>query len=85
MFIPSVHATFYRNGKHSFKVILEITILLIKEQLYFLFDGTGTRPEKVLTKNIRRVRDFENRILCLRTMATIVFFCDNFFSDLIFF
>ena len=25
MFIPSVHATFYRNGKHSFNVILEIT------------------------------------------------------------
>ena len=24
MFIPSVHATFYRNGKHSFQVILEI-------------------------------------------------------------
>ena len=25
MFIPSVHATIYRNGKRSFKVIFEIT------------------------------------------------------------
>ena len=36
-------------------------------------------PEKVLTKTIRRVRDFEDRILCPRTMATYAFFRDNFF------
>ena len=36
----------------------------------FLFYGISTRPEKVLTKNIRRVRDLEDRILCLRAMAT---------------
>ena len=30
-------------------------------------------PEKVLTKNIRRVRDLEDKILCPRTMAMYVF------------
>ena len=42
-----------------------------------MFYGTGTRPEKVLT--IRRVRDFEDRILCARTMPTYVFFAITFF------
>ena len=42
MFIRSVHATFYRNGKHGFKAILEITKQVYaidqKEQLlYFCF------------------------------------------------
>ena len=50
-----------------------------------MFYGTGTRPEKVLTKNIRRVRDFEDRILCPRTMATYAFFAITLFSDTIFF
>ena len=50
-----------------------------KEIIIFLFYGTGTRPEKVLTKNIRRVRDFEDRILCPRTMTTYAFFAIIFF------
>ena len=44
-----------------------------KEQLNVLFYGTDTRPVKALTKNIRRVRDLEDRILCPRTMATYAF------------
>ena len=39
---------------------------------------THARPKKVLTKNICRVRDFEDRILCPRTMATYTFFRVNF-------
>ena len=31
------------------------------------------RPEKVLTKNIRLVRDLKNRILCPWAMATYAF------------
>ena len=38
----------------------------------FLFYDTGTRPEKVLTKNIR-LGDLEDRILCPRAMATYAF------------
>ena len=71
MFILSVHATFYRNGKHSFKVIL--VYYWSKETIKSLFYGTGTRPEKVWAKNIRRMRDLEDRILCPRTMATYAF------------
>ena len=78
MCIPSVHAKFYRNGKHSFEVILKITKKVYtidqKEQLNFCSD-TGTRPEKVLTKNIRQVRDLEDRILCPRAIT----FFDIFF------
>ena len=52
-----------------------------------MFYGTGTCPEKVLTKNIRRVRDLKDRILCPRTMATYTFFAITFFcfSDNYFF
>ena len=39
---------------------------------------TGTRPEKVLTKNIRRVRDLEDRILRPRANGYVRFFPDNF-------
>ena len=42
-------------------------------------------PEKVLTKNIRRVRDLEDKILCSRAMATYAFFAITFFSDIKFF
>ena len=45
----------------------------------FLFYCTGTCPEKVLTKNIRRVCDFEDRILCPQTMAMYAFFAITFF------
>ena len=45
----------------------------------------GTRPEKVLIKNILWVRQPEDRILCPRTMATYAFFAITFFSDIIFF
>ena len=41
-------------------------------------------PEKVLTKNIRRVRDLEDKILCPRTMAMYVFLQYIFFSDIFF-
>ena len=75
MFIPSVHAKFRGSGKRSFKVILEIT----KGTIKCLFYGTGTRPERVLTKNIRRVRDLEDKILCPRAMATYAFFAITFF------
>ena len=50
-----------------------------------MFYGTGTRPEKVLTKNIRQVRNFKDRILCPRTMATYAFFMITFFSNIDFF
>ena len=56
-----------------------------KEQLFFLFYDTGIRPIEVLTKNIRRVPDFEDRILSPRTMATYAFYAITFFSDIIFF
>ena len=46
---------------------------------------TDTRPEKVLTKNIRRLRDLKDRMLCPRTMATYAFFSITFFSDIFFF
>ena len=49
-----------------------------REQLC-LFYGTGTHPEKVLTKNIRRMRNLKNRILCQRALATYAFFRDNIF------
>ena len=39
----------------------------------FFFYGTGTRPEKVLTKNIRRLRDLEDKILCPRAMLRMLF------------
>ena len=39
----------------------------------------------ILTKNIRRVRDLEDKILCPRAMATYAFFAITFFSDIIFF
>ena len=42
-------------------------------------------PEKVLTKNIRRARDLEDKILCPRAMATYAFFAITFFSDINFF
>ena len=41
--------------------------------------GTGTRPEKVLTKNNCQVRDLEDRILCPRAMAMFAFFAITFF------
>ena len=83
MFIPLVHATFYRNEKHSFRVILEITnyVYTIDQKKQLLFYDTGTRPEKVLTKNILWVRKLEDRILCPRTMATYAFSAITFFSD----
>ena len=56
-------------------------ILLMKRNNYISVYGTGTRPEKVLTKNICRVHDFKDRILCPRTMATYAFFAKTFFSD----
>ena len=49
----------------------------------FTFYGTGTRHKKVLTKNIRRVRDLEDRILGPQAMATYAFFAITFF-DIIF-
>ena len=42
-------------------------------------------PEKVLTKNIRRVRDLEDKILCPRTMAMYVFLQYIFFLTYFFF
>ena len=42
----------------------------MRKKKMFYGTRTRTRPEKVLTKTIRRVRDFEDRILCPRTMAT---------------
>ena len=50
-----------------------------------MFYGTGTRPEKVLTKNIRRVRDLEDKRFSPRAMATYAFFAITFFSDINFF
>ena len=47
-----------------------------------MFYGTGTRPEKVLTKNIRRVRDLEDKSFCPRAMATYAFFAITFFADI---
>ena len=56
-----------------------------KKQFNVFFYGTGTRPEKVLTKNIRQARDLEDKILCPRAMATYAFFAITFFSDINFF
>ena len=50
-----------------------------------MFYGTGARPKKVLTKNIRRVCDLEDKILCPRAMASYGFFAITFFSDINFF
>ena len=50
-----------------------------------MFYDTGTRSEKVLTRNIRRVCDLEDRSLCPRGMATHAFFAITFFPDIIFF
>ena len=50
-----------------------------------MFYGTGARPKKVLTKNIRQVRDLEDKILCPRAMASYAFFAITFFSDINFF
>ena len=41
--------------------------------------GTGTRPAKVLNKNIRRVRDLKDKILCPQAIATYTFFAITFF------
>ena len=49
-----------------------------------MFYGTGTRSEKVLTKNIRRVRNLEDRILGPRTMSTYAFFAITFFLNFFF-
>ena len=56
-----------------------------KEQLYFCFMAQAHAPQNVSTKNIRRVRDLEDRILCPRTMATYAFFSITLFSDINFF
>ena len=42
-------------------------------------------PEKVLTKNIRRVRDLEDKILCPRTMAAMYVFLQYIFFFLTYF
>ena len=44
-----------------------------------MFYGTGTRPEKVLTKNIRRVRDLEDKFCAHEAMATYAFFAITLF------
>ena len=40
--------------------------------------------KKVLTKNIRRVRNLEDRILYPWAMAAYTFFAITYFSDIIF-
>ena len=52
-----------------------------KEQLIFVLWHSHT-PEKVLTKNIRRVRDLEDRILCPRAKTTYAFLAITIFSDI---
>ena len=83
MFIPSVHAMFRRSGKHSFKVILEITKQVYnidqKKQFNVCFMAQAHVLKKLLTKNIRRARDLEDKILCPRVMATYAFFAIKFF------
>ena len=44
-----------------------------KETIESLFYGTCTRHEKVLTKNIPRLRDLEDIIVCPRVMVTYAF------------
>ena len=55
-----------------------------KGTIWCLFNGTGTLHEKVLTKNIRQVRDLEDIILRPGVMATYVFLAITFISYIIF-
>ena len=51
-----------------------------KEQLKFCFMAQEHRPEKVLTKNICRVRDLEDQNFVSTNDGYVCFFRDNFFS-----
>ena len=69
--------------------MLEITkqvyCMVQKKYLNVCFYDTGTRHEKALSKNVPRVRDPEETILCPRVMDTNTFFPLTFFLDVNFF
>ena len=80
MFIPSVHATFRRSEKHSFKEILKITKIGVyyrsKQQSNFCFMAQARVFEKVSTKIFGGC--MISRIEWLR----MLFFAITFFSDI---
>ena len=73
----SVCVAFCRNRKHSFKIILKITIKVqCIEQLMFFY-GTSIFHEKLLTKIISfRMPHVENVVFCPELLARSVFFRD---------